>query len=116
MSDNAHIHAETYLKALRLLVAVPNMSQRDLAEKLGVSLGKANFCLNALVDRGLLTAHRFHNSKNKLAYAYLLTPAGLLEKTSLTRSFLRRKIDEYEVLKAEIESLRAEVKSEEGLS
>jgi EPS-associated MarR family transcriptional regulator len=72
-------------------------------------LGKANFCLNALLDRGLLTAQRFRNSKNKLAYAYLLTSAGLLEKTSLTGSFLMRKMAEYEALKAEIDDLSLEV-------
>ena len=109
MSDRPHIHSETHLKALRLLEAVPSMSQRDLAEQLGISLGKANFCLNALLDRGLLTAQRFHNSSNKLAYAYLLTPAGLVEKTALTASFLKRKMNEYEALKSEIELLSAEV-------
>jgi EPS-associated MarR family transcriptional regulator len=109
MPDSPHIHSETHLKALRLLEAVPSLSQRDLADQLGISLGKANFCLNALINRGLLTAQRFSNSKKKLAYAYLLTPAGLIEKTALTASFLKRKMEEYEALKAEIELLSAEV-------
>ena len=67
MTDRPDPHAETHLKVLRLLDAVPRLSQRDLAGQLGVSLGKANFCLNALLDRGLLTAQRFQNSQNKLA-------------------------------------------------
>ena len=111
MPDSHHIHSETHLRALRLLDLVPSMSQRDLAVELGISLGKANFCLNALLDRGLLTAQRFKSSKNKLAYAYLLTPAGLAEKAALTSSFLNRKMSEYESLKVEIEFLSAEVKN-----
>jgi EPS-associated MarR family transcriptional regulator len=114
MSDSAHIHSETHLRALRLLEAVPSMSQRDLAEQLGVSLGKANFCLNALLDRGLLTAQRFQSSKKKIAYAYLLTPAGFVEKAALTSSFLKRKMNEYEALKVEIELLTAEVQPVES--
>lgn len=116
MSDNVHIHSEIHLKALRLLDAVPSMSQRDLADELGISLGKANYCLNALLDRGLLTAQRFKSSKNKLAYAYMLTPAGLAEKASLTSSFLKRKMNEYDALKVEIELLAAEVKKTAGAS
>ena len=114
MSDSPHIHSETHLRALRLLEAVPSLSQRDLADQLGISLGKANFCLNALLDRGLLTALRFKSSKNKLGYAYLLTPAGLAEKALLTSSFLKRKMDEYEALKVEIELLTAEVNTVES--
>lgn len=114
MSDSPHIHSETHLRALRLLEAVPSLSQRDLADQLGVSLGKANFCLNALLDRGLLTAQRFKSSKNKLGYAYLLTPAGLAEKALLTSSFLKRKMNEYEALKVEIELLTAEVEAVES--
>jgi EPS-associated MarR family transcriptional regulator len=114
MTDNSHLHSETHLKVLRLLEAVPEMSQRDLASRLGVSLGKANFCLNALLDRGLLTAQRFKSSKNKLGYAYLLTPAGFAEKAALTSSFLKRKMNEYEALKVEIELLRAEVNTAES--
>ena len=108
MTDRPDPHAETHLKVLRLLDAVPRLSQRDLAGQLGVSLGKVNFCLNALLDRGLLTAQRFQNSQNKLAYAYLLTPSGIAEKAALTSRFLSRKVEEYEALRAEIEALRAE--------
>ena len=108
MSEKDSIHQDTHLKVLRLLQANPQMSQRELAAALGVSLGKTNFCLKALLDKGLLKAQNFHNSKRKLAYAYLLTPAGITEKTSLTGRFLKRKVDEYELLKAEIASLQQE--------
>ncbi len=108
MTDNTPLHAETHLKVLRLLQSNPKMNQRDLAAALGVSLGKTNFCLQALVAKGLLKMQNFQSSKRKLAYAYLLTPAGLLEKTALTSRFLKRKMDEYEALRVEIEGLRQE--------
>jgi EPS-associated MarR family transcriptional regulator len=105
MLENVPIHHDTHLKVLRLLEANPKISQRDLAALLGVSLGKTNYCLNALLDKGLLKIQNFQSSKRKFAYAYVLTPAGLAEKTSLTGWFLKRKIEEYELLKAEIASL-----------
>jgi len=108
MTDNPSLHAETHLKVLRLLQSNPKMNQRDLAAALGVSLGKTNFCLQALVAKGLLKMQNFQSNKRKLAYAYLLTPAGLLEKAALTSRFLKRKTREYELLKAEIEALRRE--------
>ena len=108
MTDNPSLHAETHLKVLRLLQSNPKMNQRDLAATLGVSLGKTNFCLQALVAKGLLKMQNFQSNKRKLAYAYLLTPAGLLEKAALTSRFLKRKTREYELLKAEIEALRRE--------
>jgi EPS-associated MarR family transcriptional regulator len=108
MSDATSIHQETHLKVLRLLETNPQMSQRDLAEALGVSLGKTNFCLKALLDKGLLKVQNFQNSQRKLAYAYLLTPAGLAEKAVLTSRFLTRKMDEFVLLKAEIELLQQE--------
>ena len=108
MSEKDSLHQDTHLKVLRLLEANPQMSQRDLAAALGVSLGKTNFCLKALLDKGLLKMQNFQNSKRKLAYAYLLTPAGIAEKTSLTGRFLKRKMEEYELLKAEIASLQQE--------
>ena len=114
MTKDLSQHDETNLKVLRVLASTPNINQRKLAESLGVSLGKTNFCLNALLDRGLLTAQRFKSSKNKLGYAYLLTPAGFAEKAALTSSFLKRKMDEYEALKVEIEILRAEVNTLES--
>ncbi len=87
----------------------PALSQRDLAKRLGISLGKVNFCLNALVAKGCLKVNNFRNSDNKLAYAYLLTPQGIEEKARLTVDFLKYKTQEYERLRAEIEDLRREV-------
>ncbi|MEO7887218.1 MarR family EPS-associated transcriptional regulator [Polaromonas sp.] len=86
----------------------PAASQRSLAERFGVSLGKVNYCLRALVDKGLVKASNFKRSDNKLAYAYVLTPAGLEEKSRLTKAFLQRKLVEFEVLQAEIAALRQE--------
>lgn len=108
MPQQTALHQDTHLKVLRLLQANPRMNQRELAAALGVSLGKTNFCLKALLDKGLLKVQNFQNSKRKLAYAYLLTPAGVAEKTALTGRFLARKMQEYELLKAEIETLRRE--------
>lgn len=99
-------------KILKLLEAQPEISQRELAKSLGVSLGKANFCLKALIDIGLIKATNFRNSKNKLAYMYLLTPNGIEEKSSITLRFLKSKMQEYELLQAEISLLMQETKSE----
>lgn len=79
-----------------------------MAERFGVSLGKVNYCLRALVDKGLVKANNFRRSDNKLAYAYVLTPAGLEEKSHLTKAFLQRKLAEFEALQQEIEALRQE--------
>lgn len=98
----------THFKVLRLLQANPQINQRELSEALGVSLGKTNYCLKALLDKGMLKVHNFQSSKRKLAYAYLLTPAGIAEKSALTGRFLQRKMHEFEQLKAEIESLQQE--------
>lgn len=96
-------------KILRLLDADPQMSQRDLARALGISLGKANYCLQALIDRGLVKATNFKNSKNKKAYMYLLTPRGISEKARVAVRFLQHKMREYEQLQREIEELQREV-------
>jgi EPS-associated MarR family transcriptional regulator len=96
---------------LRALEVNPELSQRQLAAELGVSLGGINFALKALVDRGFVKADNFRNSGSKGAYLYLLTPKGIAEKTSLAAAFLGRKLAEYEVLRQEIESLRSEVDS-----
>ncbi len=100
---------DTHLRLLRLLEARPELSQRDLARELGTSLGKTNYCLNALIDNGLVKVRNFRNSQNKLGYAYLLTPRGIESKAAITVQFLRRKMDEYEALKREIELLEREV-------
>ncbi|MDP2142925.1 MAG: MarR family EPS-associated transcriptional regulator [Gallionella sp.] len=94
---------------LKTLEDNPGLSQRDLAKRLGVSLGKVNFCLNALIEKGCLKVNNFRNSDNKLAYAYLLTPQGVEQKARMTVEFLQIKVREYERLRAEIEELRREV-------
>ena len=98
----------THYTLLKTLEENPGLSQRDLAKKLGVSLGKVNFCLKALVEKGSLKINNFRNSDNKLAYAYLLTPRGMEEKARITVRFLKRKVQEYERLRAEIEDLTRE--------
>jgi EPS-associated MarR family transcriptional regulator len=100
---------EIDLQLLRHLENQPKVNQRSLADRLGLSLGKANYCLQALVDKGLVKISNFKRSDNKLAYAYLLTPSGLQEKARLTIAFLKRKQEEYERLQVEIAGLRAEV-------
>ncbi len=100
---------DTHLRLLRLLEARPDLSQRDLAHELGTSLGKINYCLNALIDKGWVKVRNFRNNQNKLGYAYLLTPRGIERKAAITVQFLRRKMDEYEDLKREIELLQHEV-------
>ncbi len=107
-----HETEDIHFRVLRLLEANPAMNQRELAEELGVSLGKTNYCLRALLAKGMLKMHNFQSNKRKLAYAYLLTPQGIAEKAALTGRFLQRKMDEYVVLKAEIESLKQEQKAE----
>ena len=100
---------ERHLKALRLLELDPEMTQRELAEALGVSVGAANYCLKALVEKGWVKLENFQKNPNKLGYLYLLTPAGMVAKTTLTASFLKRKIIEYEALRVEIKALRSEM-------
>lgn len=100
---------DAHLKVMRLLEINPRISQRELAAALGLSLGKVNYCLKALLSKGLLKMQNFQSNKRKLAYAYVLTPAGILEKAALTRRFLKHKVEEYEALKAEIESLQKEM-------
>ena len=106
---------DTNLKLLRYLEANPEVSQRELAEHLGVSLGKANYCLKALINKGQVKASNFVNNKNKRQYLYLLTPQGMEAKVSITAKFLKRKMREYEELKEEIAQLQQEVK-ENGIS
>ncbi len=98
----------THYSLLKTLEKNPELSQRDLAKKLHVSLGKINFCLNALVEKGSLKMNNFRNSDNKMAYAYLLTPTGVEQKARMTVEFLQIKVKEYERLRAEIEELQRE--------
>ena len=106
---STRIQEEMRFKVLRALEQQPDLSQRQLADMLGVSLGKANYLLRALLDKGLLKARNFRNSQNKLAYAYLVTPGGLAEKAALTRGYLERKSQEYEALRDEIDKLKLEL-------
>ena len=103
---------DTRYRLLRLLQANPEMSQRQLAAELSVSVGKVNFCLRALLDKGLLKVRNFRSSQNKLAYAYYLTPKGAKAKVRATSGFLQRKLAEYEELQREIDELRREVRAE----
>ena len=98
------------LEVLRLLEQRPDMSQRQLSNALGLSLGKTHYVLHALVDKGLLKVRNFRRSGNKLAYAYVLTPTGLREKLRLTKSFLIRKEAEFDALRRSIAALRSELK------
>jgi len=97
---------------LKTLEADPRLSQRELANRLGISLGKVNFCLKALVKKGCLKVNNFRNSNNKLAYAYLLTPQGVDEKAHMTVTFLRYKMQEYDRLHEEIEELKKEAEQQ----
>lgn len=94
---------------LKALEHNPNLSQRQLANELGYSLGKLNYCLKALMDKGWVKAENFRNSQNKSAYLYQLTPAGISEKTRVTRRFLQRKVEEHQQIEQEIEALKHEV-------
>lgn len=102
-------------KILKLISENPEVSQREIAKQLGISLGKVNYCLKALIEKGLVKASNFRNSKNKLAYIYLLTPHGIEEKASITLHFLKMKLQEYRDIEAEIEVLRGEVASRDDL-
>jgi EPS-associated MarR family transcriptional regulator len=99
---------ESQFKTLRELAKDGTLSQRDLARRMGMSLGRVNYLVNALLKKGYIKAQRFKNAKNKIAYMYILTPRGVSEKMTQTYMFLQRKLDEYDSLKMEIETLRQE--------
>jgi EPS-associated MarR family transcriptional regulator len=96
------------LDLLRKLESNPQSTQRELSREMGVSLGKVNYCMKKLTEKGLIKLSNFTHNQNKMGYAYLLTPSGVEEKTRLTISFLKRKIVEYEILKKEINALQLE--------
>ena len=100
---------ELRIRLFRQLTDHPELSQRELAQRLGLSLGKTNYCLRALIDKGWIKVNNFRTSENKLAYAYVLTPSGLRAKINATSAFLNRKQDEYQQLEREIAELRREV-------
>lgn len=99
---------EIAYKLFKLIEAEPHLSQRAIAQKMGVSLGKTNYCLKALIDKGFIKLQNFYNHKKKSVYIYLLTPQGIEEKSQVTYRFLQRKIYEYENIKLEIENLKNE--------
>ena len=103
----------THYKVLRILQDNPDLTQRELAERLGMSVGSLNYCLRALIDKGFVKMGNFQKSKNKFKYVYLLTPQGISEKVALTSRFLKRKMEEYDALRVEIEALKAEVDEDE---
>lgn len=105
---------EAHFRVLRLLEQNPELSQREVAEALGVSLGAANYLLRALVEKGQIKIENFRAADNKLRYAYILTPSGIEAKTRLTVGFLRRKYAEYEALKSEIERLEADLSHDQA--
>ena len=106
---NTNDDHEIRYRIFKLLGDDPNLTQRQMAEKMGISLGKFNYCLNELVKKGFVKINRFKSSQNKAAYMYILTPHGLEEKTKITVNFLKRKMSEYEKIKKEIEKLKEEV-------
>jgi len=111
LSSSANVRAELRLRVLRVLEKHPHFTQRQLASELNVSLGGVNYALKALIQRGSVKVSNFRKSGNKVGYLYALTPKGVVEKASLATAFLGRKLEEYEVLKQEIEDLKSEVGS-----
>ncbi len=111
-NDGMTEREEVDFRVLRALSADPEMSQRQVAQSAGISLGAVNYCLKALTEKGLVKVQNFRASDNKLRYAYVLTPQGAAAKGRLALKFLRRKLNEYEQLKAEIESVRKEIGSD----
>ena len=111
-SKRTKLQEDTRFRVLRLLQQNPEMSQRELAEAVGVSVGGMHYVLNALIEKGLVKLGNFTAAEDKRRYAYILTPRGIAEKAAITRRFLTRKMEEYEALKAEIDDLEAEVDSE----
>jgi EPS-associated MarR family transcriptional regulator len=107
-SRRSQLQEDTYFRVLRMLQDNPDMTQREIAEKLGISTSGLNYCLKALIDKGWVKVQNFSQSKNKFGYIYVLTPQGIAEKVLLTGRFLRRKRAEFEELRAEIEALQTE--------
>ncbi len=113
---NSELNSEEILKVLQALKENPELTQRELSHRLGISLGKINFILQAMIHKGLIKAHNFKKSNNKKAYLYILTPSGIEEKARITYNFLKRKLQEYESLQNEIRILKQEVGETEPLS
>ncbi len=112
ISKRTKLQEDTHFRVLRLLQENPEMSQRELAAAVGVSVGGMHYVLNALIEKGLLKLGNFTAAEDKRRYAYILTPKGLADKASITRGFLARKMQEYEALKSEIDALRSETEGD----
>ena len=115
-SRRSQLQEDTNFRVLRMLQANPDLTQREIAQQLGISTSGLNYCLKALIDKGLVKVHNFSQSKNKFGYIYVLTPQGLAEKAQLTSRFLERKLAEYDALQAEIAALKAEAASANSAS
>ena len=100
----AQLQEDTNFRVLRMLQANPDLTQREIAQQLGISTSGLNYCLKALIDKDLVKVHNFSQSKNKFGYIYVLTPQGLAEKAQLSSRFLKRKLAEYDALQAETDS------------
>ena len=109
-SRQTQIQEDTHFRIMRILQENPDLTQRELAEKLGISVGGLNYCLKALMEKGLVKMKKFATSKNKFGYVYVLTPNGMAEKAAITHRFLQRKMDQYDALRKEIEKLNLELK------
>lgn len=109
-SRQSRLQEDTYYRVLRLLQDNPDLPQHELYTQLGISVGGLNYCLKALMEKGLVKMQNFARAKNKFGYVYVLTPSGLTEKAALTKVFLQRKLEEHAALSNEIEALREEVK------
>lgn len=107
-NGKAKIQENAHFRIMRILQKKPDLTQRELADQLGMSLGSLNYWLNVLIEKGFVKIENFHKSKNKFKYVYLLTPQGVAEKLGLTSCFLKRKIEEYAPLEVEIEALKTE--------
>jgi MarR family transcriptional regulator, temperature-dependent positive regulator of motility len=105
------IDLDLHFRLLHLLEDNPDITQREIARKLGISLGGVNYCLKALIDIGHIKIHNFNENPKKISYLYLLTPKGISEKVRLTSGFLKRKMTEYHALKKEIDSLQSKFKA-----
>ena len=108
--NQRHIDNDVHFRVLYLLKEEPDLTQRKLAHKLGISLGSVNYCLKSLIEIGHIKFGNFSKNPNKSAYLYLLTPKGLSEKSNLTKAFLKRKTAEYLALKKEIDSIQSGLK------
>ena len=111
-SRQAKRQEDTSFRVMRILQANPDITQRELAQKLGISVGGINYCLKALMKKGLVKMKNFASAKNKFGYVYVLTPSGIAEKAAITHQFLQRKMDEYEALKAEIDALKTDISND----